>query len=283
MVPRKRIPRVIQKKRQRTVRSFVLYVLLLLSMVGGGWYIVHQNSMRMQSITIDTPDQSKLKLFTKVKQDFYDEHQLFYQLFLPKDSIISPSLHELANHLYDTFPYIKEIEIDRTDWFHARLLIREYTRQDTLKQEDRYFKISPEGYVFDYAQDVRGRVFLHSEELVLRNSVLDQEQFMLLTKFLDDLDTLGVGVAQISITNELETILELSRGAKIIIRTNGRYDSYRETLREILRYKEFSYDFKQGYFRQPVAYINLRYGDRVLYCYRTDVCADNYSLINHDE
>ncbi len=278
MAKRKRLSRVALKRRQEKVRFLVASSVLFVLLIGGVIYLLHQPYMRMQSILVTTSVENKEILFKQAVEDFYSRGRLL----VPKDSAITPSLQSLRKSLRHTFPYIKEIRIQRHGWYRATLVIEEYTHTDTLFSSGRYMKISPEGYLFDYTPEPQGRIYIHSNSLKLRDYVLEREQFIAFREFIDDLSVLGIEVTMISIHNDLETVLGLDNGVEIIIRNGGVYDAYRETLREILRYKEFGYDFSEGVFLKPVAYINLRYGDRVFYCYTTDPCLDNYELIMGD-
>jgi hypothetical protein len=83
----------------------------------------------------------------------------------------------------------------------------------------------------------------------------------------------------VQLNNQIEYVLVLENGTKIIINPLDDYDTHLALLREILPYKEFGYNFSESKFTQNVAYINLRYGKKVIYCYQGDVCETNYPLL----
>ena len=241
-------------------------------------YILHQPQLRLDRIII-SPTQT-------VETDVVDQAvDLFFTdqpRLIPQDSILLSQRARLAQHLLDIFPTFEQITIKRKDFSDLTIVITEHEFRHLVREGTKWFVANSSGYIYAQTdQPTNEPIFISTlpdDSIEVRGRMYSGGDLMAFDALLGDLDDLGLEVQRIYFKNDLETILELENQVQLIIPTYDNHARVVETLREILTYKEFQYDFSQGSFGTPIDYINLRYGERILYCYRDDVCQGSYDF-----
>lgn len=267
-----------QRRIQKKILRGGLVVFLCTLIVSLLVYILHQPEFRLSGVVVFATDTDHAHLVEEQITIFYDKPRWL----LPQDSVLFPRKKELQQLLYERFPTIESVEIHRESWQTLNVVYEEYAGEYNLQQGNSLFTLDDSGYIFDTRADRKNqRVFisdLPGDTVAVRGRVMAEGDFALFNQFLDDLDSLGIVARKIYFKNDLETVIELDNQARLVVDTYASYDVLVELLREILNYKEFQYDFSQGVFGQEVDYVNLRYGNKVIYCYKKDACEGAYDL-----
>lgn len=207
----------------------------------------------------------------------YDEPRVL----VPQDSIFRNHRRIISENLYGHFPAIKLVNISRADPQTVQVVVFKRDLSYHYRHGDgTLYRLDQMGML--YEQETGGqevvRVYEHDtreDSLDIGDTVLHGDYGQVNT-LLDDLDILGITVKRIVMVNEIEMVLHVDNGVALVIDPSVGYEAVSETLREILPYKEFAYNFSEGRFDMDVDYINLRYGNRILYCYQGDECAGYY-------
>jgi hypothetical protein len=236
---------------------------------------------RIQAITVDGNQEIDSEV---IKQDvalFLDKSSLL----IPYDSYFVFSRDLLVTHLQNQYPRIDTVDISVGNFDTLQIEISEHVTGYKAVINGAPYLVSNTGVVLEQVNTTASSslvsLYLNTEyfDPTIGDQIIPEMQFQELTRFVQDLDTLGIVPRVVQLNNPIEYVLVVGDGAKLIINPRDDYVTYQAVLREILPYREFSYNFTQASFGQNVAYINLRYGKKILYCYRGDVCESNYPVM----
>lgn len=260
------------------IRCAIAFVVIL-AVCWGALALFAWDTLRIESYTITTEslDETEHNRYMQSLDILYAQPRWV----IPQDSIFRNHRQMITENLENHFPAIKSVTVTREG---ARAIEVAIIKRDLSYhyrvQDGTLYRIDQRGMLYEQeSPDVTPeRVYEHAllqDEVGVTDEVLPGA-YQQTNTLLDSLDTLGVVVNRVVVVNEIEMRLYLDNGTVVVVDPSVSYDAVIETLREILPYKEFGYNFSEGEFAVPVDYINLRYGNKILYCYRADVCAGYY-------
>ncbi|MFW0871061.1 MAG: hypothetical protein ACKKL4_01220 [Patescibacteria group bacterium] len=266
-----------RKRIYKVVGFFVLLVLLGVLLV----YLLRLPHTRIQTIIISGTKELDAELLQKDIEIFLDKPSIV----IPQDSYFVFSRSDLKAHLQKRYPRISTIEISVRHFDILEVSIQEYQTNYLAYVKDTGYRVSEGGILLDMVEVQASSspisFYLNTEYFnpSLGDRILPKEDFLSLVYFIKNLHTLGIHPKTIVLNNTIEYLIVIPEDVKLIINPNDSYATYEAVLREILPYREFGYNFTKSSFSQDVAYINLRYGKKIIYCYVSDPCESNYPLL----
>ena len=270
-----------ERRRRRRIYKIAAILAAGVLLIALVLYLLYLPHTRINQVVITGTKELDTKIVRQDVELYLDEPSLV----VPRDSYFVFSRDELATRLHNRYARIDTLDLRVHGFKTLEVIISEHTTEHYARIEDSLYAVSNTGILIeelDESVSAEGTMFyLNAEHFnpKLGERILKQQEFGNLLRFLDDLSKLGVESKLVQLTNPIEYLVQIPGGAKLIIDPHESYDTYREVVREILSYKEFGYDFGNTSFDRNVAYINLRYGKKVLYCYRGDTCEDNYPVL----
>lgn len=269
-----------QRRQRQKMYKAGLIIILLASIPVSIICIINQPQFRIQSVSLEGAYELDSRLVVNDVTIMINQPRV---LFIPGDLWFAYRKNYLIDTLMRRHPEIESVDMSVNDFSVLNITVTERVQQYYAVSNGITYAVDYLGILFrvdDNPQSV-GRYFYSREEPTefgIRDMIVDPEFFMQCNSFLDNLETQGIVVNRILFEDELQMIMQLEHGTRIIVSRDSDFQSIVATLREILRYKEFGFDFKTGIFEQPVSYINLRYGNKIFYCYVGDECTDNYVI-----
>lgn len=117
-----------KRERVRLVLVSVLWVIVVSTVLGGLWYVVHGPFLRIREVTI-SPE--TIVGFEAVRAAAGEDLAGSYLHVLPRDSILLPQAKRLSALLMVQFPYIRTVTV-RRGTFHSLALTLEERTPDGL-------------------------------------------------------------------------------------------------------------------------------------------------------
>lgn len=273
-----------ERRRRKRIYTALAYVALFACFCGLIIYLLYLPHTRIQDYSISGTQALDTDLITQDVAMLLERSAFIF----PQDSYFVFSRTEIAQYLQNKYPRIKSIDVSVDSFQKLQVDITEYDTEYQAVVAGEYYEISGDGTLIEQIDTTENTslitLYLHPDyfDATLGDQILTRDKFIALMKFVDNLELLGIDLQIIQFNNAIEYIFVVSHGEKIIIDPRDSYTTYQAVLREILPYKEFGYNFTEAAFDQEISYINLRYGKKILYCYKGEVCEGNYTLL-YDE
>jgi len=267
-----------QQRRKQVRRYFILFTLMLC--IGSFLYLLQLSQLRIGRVTVET---QSLINSNEVEQKIQKELEGYYVYVFPKNSIFWYDKDTIGEILRNDYPEIDSLEVDlkKFDDLQINITEREVQYQASFGQE--LYDLDMNGVLFKKTSSAASSTRIFYSQLdavsgVLGEQFVERDTYIEFNGFLDDLEKQGIVVKKIYFENKIQTILELDNSVRLIIHPSDKYETIVKTLQEVLVYKEFGFDKIDSDFAVDVAYINLRYGNKLFYCYSEDVCRNNYQI-----
>jgi len=265
-----------ERKAQRArVKGYVV-VFLLAVIVSSFVYVIHQPNVRVAEVQVSANTELQQRSIETIIAKHSSGHAW---LVFPRNVWLWYPKQAITTEIYALHPEIRDLQIDIENRRQLSLTLVERERDVLVRQAEQMYELDTSGLVFREVALSPEDFYIQvpdSYELVLSERLMDEESYRELTDFVRDLERAGFQLDNIIISNEIEYIVTLVSGERLIINPHDGYERIVATLEEIAPYKEFGFNSMEGNFSKPLEYINLRYGNKLFYCYTGDECSRNY-------
>jgi len=277
-----RIVEIKRKTRKKFWRLFVLFLILIISIIIGLSYFSNDKHLIIDDIKIEGTniiDPNNIDSFIKEKLT-----GKYIYLFAKANSLIYPE-KGIYDGILKEFPRIEELSITREGFKTLHVKIKEragsylYCGKDlptdiTLIGENCYF-INNDGYVFDNAPYFSGDVYFKyyvsmGDDITtpLGKNIMDENRFHELVRFIDGVESLGFKGAYIVIDSEgIDSLYLVKKGnatnPKIIFKNDADLDVMLDNLSSAMSKSEFANEINSKY--DTLSYIDLRFDNKVIY------------------
>jgi hypothetical protein len=268
-------------RRAARMRLLILASVLLVCVAGAAAYFSSDRHLTINSIVVvGNRTISRGEVVGVVNRDMEGS---YLRMFNRANGLIYPK-SKIYNDLISAFPRIAHLTIVRDGLNTLRVSITE--RAGTYLYcgeaipdshadvgENCYF-VNVDGYIFDHAPYISGDIYFRyyapraaKDASPLGSQLLPKEYFQKLTKFIEDLNTLGFRSTELSVAPNGDCDLYLSGAtspdAKIRFNTTEDLSVILDNVTLALSKPEFANQIKGTY--ASLQYIDLRFKNKVLY------------------
>jgi len=277
-------PRIIEIRRQRRIlkiRLGILFIVLFISIVWLLSFLSGVKNVTIGEITITgTHIVDQLDIESQVRKNLVGK---YFYIFPRSNSLIYPH-DKIKKDLLLNFPRIESLNIYIDNLNSLRIDITERTgsylycgskipESKNEIGENCYF-MNNDGFIFDKAPYFSGNVYfkyyikLKDDAQPLGKQMLDVDRFHKLSRFIDDIGSLGLKPIYLEMGQNGINYLYLNHGTnntipKIIFKNDDDLDIMLENISIAMSKKEFANEIKSKY--GSLLYIDLRFKNKVLY------------------
>lgn len=277
-------PKIIEIKRKRRARSFrvfILFFILIISIVLALAFLSNNQKMIIDTIIVEGNqiiDEDEIE-----KEIYKNITGRYFYLFSKNNSLIYP--HEkVYNNLLLNFPRIKTLSVKRDNFktLHINIVERVgsflYCGENIpeIREEigENCYFINNDGYIFDKAPYYSGNIYfkyylkLKEEVDPSGQQMIPVEDFHRMTRFIDKMTNIGFNPIYMVIEADETNSLYLeskSNGLtpKILFKNNMDFDLIYDNLYLAMQKKEFAEEINSKY--STLLYIDLRFKNKILY------------------
>ncbi len=276
-----RIVEIRRKRRIRKIRTIVVFVILFFLVITALSFLSANKKMWIDNITVEGNhiiDEEEIE-----DEIFKNISGRYIYLFSRSNSLIYPEKRVYKNLLLN-FPRIESLSIGRDNFKTLHIKITErvgaflYCGADVplLKKdvgENCYF-INNDGLIFDRAPYFSGNIYfkyyvkLSDETNPLGKQMISVEDFHQITRFIDNIENLGLKPIYISLGEDGTNSLYLehqenSTMPKILFKNDADLEVLQDNFSLAMQKKEFADEINSKY--NTLLYIDLRFKNKVLY------------------
>lgn len=278
-------PRIIEmkrKRRARNTRTFILFLILFISVTGALSYFSNNPRIIINKIVVNG---TRIINISDIESHIQDKISgRYFYLFSRSNSLIYPK-GQIYNDLINSFPRIEKLSVykDNINTIHVDISERygsylycgsSIPETESDIGENCYF-INTDGYIFDTAPYFSGNVyFKYYVELPegtnspLGTQMLSSEKFHEIVRFIDGVTDLGFKPIYLVMGADGNNTLYLDHGSTnsspiIMWKNDSNLENILSNFTVSMSKKEFADEINSKY--TTLLYIDMRFKNKVLY------------------
>lgn len=266
-------PEFHQKKVRARRKRIFIYSSIVLLLLGLLIFLSRLNALRIKEVAVEGAKVISAEAVAGAAKEVMSGYYLW---LVPKNNALIYADDEVKNELHKRFPRFSSVELSLSGFQALNITVVErepfalYCGEEALVEESSvcYF-LDKNGFIFDFAPSFsEGVYFVYASSPVfedpLGQAFLAREEFIALTKFIEDVSDLGFDPQALEMTGE-EFRLTLANGGRLLWQRGADPIILLSNLESFLNEETIR---SQGDFLLKVKELDLRTENKVFYSFR---------------